>query len=169
MEMARSAPAAVIFELFRPVSTQTDAGPVRTEEWKAVPASGRQRERREREAAGDQKGADRQSSNLAFVSSRVLSRSQTSSPFLLPGSRPSARHSSPLWRGATRTSPSRSWPAGDTSDSATTTTLSSATPMLLQPLPGRRWPRSWWRAFLWKRRRRMRTRAIADVLRRRRR
>ena len=32
MEMARSAPAAVIFELFRPVSTQTDAGPVRTEE-----------------------------------------------------------------------------------------------------------------------------------------
>ena len=151
--------------------------PTRTAGGKAVPASGRRRERarrasrerkreRERSRGIDQtEGADE---SLSRAIPRWLSPSrELKNSSLLPVSRPSARRSSPLARGATRTSPS-SWPAGDTSDSATQLLLSSATPLLL----GWRCSRSWWRASLWKRRRRrrkMRTRASADLLRRRRR
>ena len=145
--------------------------PMRTAGGKAVPASGRRLERARR--AGEKREAARESIRGALTS-RVLSLSfspHDSKHHLVPVSRQSAQRSSPLGRGATRTSPSRSWPAGDTSDSATAThlLLSSATPLLLLPLGWR--SRSWWRAFLWKRRRKrkMRTRARADLLRRRRR
>ena len=139
--------------------------------WKAVPESG---ERCDAARGGKLWSGERSRPEALTIEHSPLSLSRfvprafsrSASRVFLPASRQSVRRSCPRGRGATRTSQSRSWPAGDTWDSLVL--LSSATTLL--PLGPRCCccSRSWWQAFLW-RKKTMRSRASADLLRRRRR